>query len=589
VESPEARAGNDSVRLASSRGLEGQRLGDYELLSEIAAGGMGVVYRARQVSLGRLVAVKLILKGHLATEAEVRRFHAEARAAARLDHPGIVPIYDVGEHQGQAYFSMKLIEGGCLTDHLPDRTTADGFHRAAQLLASVARAVQHAHEHGILHRDLKPANILLDEHGEPHVTDFGLAKWVAADEAATLNTLTQSGAILGTPGYMAPEQAAGRKQVTPAADVHALGAILYHMLTGRPPFKGESVLDTLELVRTREPTAPRSLNPAVPRDLETICLKCLDKEPARRFASAAELADDLERYTRGKPILAQPAGRLVHLARLCRRNPVVAGLGAVAVVLLGVVVLLAALMTGGLRRQPDDSWQRVASAGVLRIATDPSYPPMEFRDGGELAGFDIELGRAIAEQLGVKAEFVEVTWGWKQIAARLDSGEFDVLLSSVAVTEQRKGQADFVEYLTPSFVFVCRQGVTVQREQDLAGKVVAVMVDTPAEARVRRLERGGVALKKVLEFPVSPACFEAVADGRADVTIDLEMPARYHERKDRRLRVTETLRNRMSADALGIAFRKQDRALQAEVREALQTLKTEGGVFDRLLSKWIGR
>jgi ABC-type amino acid transport substrate-binding protein len=423
---------------------------------------------------------------------------------------------------------------------------------------------------------------------EPVVTDFGLAKWVSVDDAATLDSLTQSGAILGTPSYMAPEQAAGRKQLTAAADVHSLGAILYHLLTGRPPFKGESVLDTLEQVRSREPDRPRSLKADIPRDLETICLKCLDKDPARRYASAADLADDLDRYLAGEPIRARPAGVLRRVGRLVGRNPVVVGLGALAALLLGAVFLLVALVLFDHPAHADDSLARVRAAGVLRIATDPTYPPMEFRQGGKLVGFDIDLGQALAEQLGVGAQFVEVAWNWGKIAARLNDHEFDVLLSSVAVTEGRRGQADFVEYLTPAFVFVCRQGVNVQSEKDLAGKVVAVMVDTPAQARVQRLQRSGLALKGVLEFPAAPACFDAVAGGRADVTIDLEMPAHYHERKDPRLHVTETLRNRMMADAIGAAFRKKDRALQDEVRKALEELKKEG-VFDTLLAKWIGR
>ncbi len=214
---------------------------------------------------------------------------------------------------------------------------------------------------------------------------------------------------------------------------------------------------------------------------------------------------------------------------------------------------------------------------------------MEFRVNGKLVGLDIELGRAIAEQLALRAEFVEVVWNWERIAGQLDAREFDLLLSSVAVTDERREQVAFVEYLTPGFVFVCRKGVTVQSEPDLAGKVVAVMADTPAQARVRRLQRAGLALKGVLQFPAAPACFEAVATGKADVTIDLDMPAHYYEGKDPRLRVTKSLRNRMTADAIGIAFRKKDRALQAEVRKALASLKKEGGVFDNLLAKWTGR
>ncbi len=302
----------------------------YEIIQELGRGGMGVVYLARQVALGRLVALKMILAGSCASSRDRERFVAEAHAVARLQHPHVVQIFEVGEYEGHPYFSLEFCPGGSLSRRLNGTPQAPA--EAARLARTLALAVEAAHLQRIVHRDLKPANVLLTEAVEPKVTDFGLAKLLDAGEQ------TRTGEILGTPSYMAPEQAAGKgKEVGPEADVWALGAILYELLTGRPPFVGETKLHTLQQVLTDSPVPPRRLQPRIPPDLETICLKCLEKEPHRRYASAAELADDLGRFLAGEPTRARPTPGWERAWRWARRRPAAAGLVAASLLaLLGV-------------------------------------------------------------------------------------------------------------------------------------------------------------------------------------------------------------------------------------------------------------
>ena len=296
--------------------------GDYELLEQIGRGGQGVVFRARQKSLNRIVALKVIGLGHWATEAHLKRFRLEAEAAARLEHPGIVPIHEVGERDSSCYFSMKFVEGGQLDEVV--KQTPMSIRQAAELIAKVARTVHYAHEHGILHRDIKPGNILLDQKGEPHLTDFGLARLVESE-----STVTRTMEVLGTPSYMAPEQAVGNNAaISSVTDVYGLGAVLYQLLTGQPPFAGGTTYETIRLLCETEPRNPRLLNPKLDRDLSTICLKCLEKDPKRRYSSALALAEDLERWLKHEPILARHTGIVARGKKWVRRNPTSALLAA---------------------------------------------------------------------------------------------------------------------------------------------------------------------------------------------------------------------------------------------------------------------
>src|SRR5436305_6092249 len=302
-------------------------LGDYELLEEIGRGGQGVVFRARQKSLNRTVALKVISLGQWASKAHLKRFRLEDEAAARLEHPGIVPIYEVDERDGSCYFSMKFVEGGQL-DEVARRQPMP-IRRAVELIAKVARTVHYAHEHGILHRDIKPGNILLDAKGEPHLTDFGLARLVESE-----STVTHTLDVLGTPSYMAPEQAVGNNAaVSSVTDVYGIGAVLYQLLTGQPPFAGGATYETIKLLLDGEPKKPRLLNPKIDRDLSTICLKCLEKDPKRRYSSALALAEDLERWLNHQPIRAKPSGFFTHGRKSVWRNRPTAVLASSLIVL----------------------------------------------------------------------------------------------------------------------------------------------------------------------------------------------------------------------------------------------------------------
>jgi serine/threonine protein kinase len=292
-----------------AKGSHGRYFGEYELLQEIARGGMGVVYKARQSQLNRTVALKMILSGQLASQNDVKRFYIEAEAAASLEHPGIVPIYEIGEHDGQHFFSMGFIEGAGL-----DVQVSEGpMHprKAAAVTQQVSKAITYAHSQNVIHRDLKPANVLIDGKGQAKVTDFGLAKRTDADSG-----LTGTGQILGTPSYMSPEQASGRTDtIGPAADIYSLGAILYALLTGRPPFQSANVMDTLVAVLEQDPVPPCQFNPTLDAGLEKICLKCLEKDPFRRYETAEELTVELGRYLSGDPLHVEKHTTITRIMR----------------------------------------------------------------------------------------------------------------------------------------------------------------------------------------------------------------------------------------------------------------------------------
>ncbi len=367
----------------------------YELLGELGRGAMGVVYKARQVGLKRIVALKMILSGGRASQAELHRFRTEAEAVARLQHPYIVQVFEIGEHQGLPFFSLEFVEGGCLADKIAENPMP--LREAAELVRKLAEGMACAHENGIIHRDLKPANVLLTREGDPKITDFGLAKKLEEDSGAT-----RVGAIMGTPSYMAPEQAEGRNDlIGPHSDIYALGAILYDLITGRPPFRGATLLETLTQVRTAEPVSPARLHPKMPHDLETITLKCLQKEPKKRYHTARDLVEDLRRFLAGEPILARPVSPLERSWKWCKRNPAAAALIAVS------ALSLLAIAAGGVAYARSETL-RAEEAERLRQEADSQRDRAQEHFRQARAAVDEMLSRVGQEQLGYEPRMEQV-------------------------------------------------------------------------------------------------------------------------------------------------------------------------------------
>ena len=429
-------------------------LSDYDLLAEIARGGMGIVYKARDRQLNRLVAVKVTRAGQFASDSERKRFLGEAAAAAQLDHPHIVPIFEVGEAGGGNFFSMAFVEGESLAQAvksgpLPPR-------RAAELIKLVAEAVGYAHSRGVVHRDLKPGNILVDESGQPRVTDFGLAKRTDGD-----SSLTQIGQVVGTPSYMPPEQAEGRNdQVGELADVYSLGATLYCLLTGRPPFQGASMVETLGQVVAKEPVALRMLNPAVDRDLETIVLKCLEKRPEKRYESAIAVADDLARFLDGRHILARPVDGLEKVARWCRRNPAVASLlGVIGVVFLAAFVLVTWSYMRAENAFREEARQRAAAeqamAAAKRERSAERWERYRANIVAATSALQLHNVRAVRNALGAAPVEHRDSWEWKHLYHQLDAAQHAVQMESYVGSMSTSHSHDMIAALaTPASIRV---------------------------------------------------------------------------------------------------------------------------------------
>lgn len=428
-----------------SAGGKVRYIGEYEILEEIARGGMGVVFKARQQKLQRTVALKMILAGRLADTSDIERFQREARAAGRLRHPAIVPVHEIGEHDGRHYFTMDYVDGRSLAEIIREETLAP--KAAAQLLRTTAEAVHYAHEQGTVHRDLKPANILLESSGQPQVTDFGLAKMLESVDEESRAELTASGQILGTPSYMSPEQASGKQElVGPASDIYSLGAILYACLTGRAPFVADSPVDTLMQVMNKEPVSPRDLNPSVPKDLETICLKCLTKEPHKRYGTAQELADDLGRFLEDRPVVARPVSRFSKTLRWCRRNPAVASL---------LILVLVSMATG-----------TIVSAYYAAESERRANLALAEKQNAEYARDSERKMRKYAESM---TEFAMAQQSQAQQARRIAEQHGDELRRQLYIAQMPRALEEWQNGNTARVQRILEQHVPEDSEEDLRG------------------------------------------------------------------------------------------------------------------------
>ncbi|HTK74679.1 MAG TPA: serine/threonine-protein kinase, partial [Gemmataceae bacterium] len=385
--------------------------GDYELLEEIAEGGMGLVYKARQETLGRIVALKLVRSGRLAKPIDLARFRIEAEAAAGLDHPNIVPLYEIGEHDGQQYLAMKFIDGPSLA-----KLPRGSIRAEVERLKAVARAVDFAHRQGILHRDIKPSNILTDSDGKPYVTDFGLAKRIDAELS-----LTESGQMLGTAGYVAPEQALGKKGLTVTADVFSLGAVLFERLTGTPAFPGGTILERLRSLHHSVTPRPTFLMPQLPRDLETVVLKCLEREPGKRYLTAGALADDLSRWLRGEPIVARRVTAAERFWLWCRRNPAVAGLAAAMAVALVGGTAVSWVFAAQARREA------VAAVAARKDAEEQSIAARAAR-----RDFVLSLLQTVGTRTAMREQAPAERWAFFELSRLSDEVRIDFLAQALS-------------------------------------------------------------------------------------------------------------------------------------------------------------